>query len=75
MRAEYDFSSAVKNPYAERFTLGSNIVMIEPEIFAAFPREEAVNDALALLMRKQYGARVARRRPGSKAAAQGAGSR
>jgi hypothetical protein len=69
MRAEYDLSSAVKNPYAERFALGSNIVMIKPEIFAAFPSEEAVNDALELLMRagKQARAKAARRRPASSA--------
>jgi len=76
MRTEYDFSSAVKNPYAERFALGSNIVMIKPEIFAAFPSEEAVNDALEVMVRKgkQNGARATRRRTGS-LAAQGVRSR
>jgi hypothetical protein len=65
MRAQYDFSSAVKNPYAERFALGSKFVMIKPEIFAAFPSEEAVNDALERLMRAgvNTGARASRRSP------------
>jgi hypothetical protein len=43
--------------------------MIRPEIFAAFPSEEAVNDALAALMRagKQDVSRVARRGPAAEA--------
>ncbi len=70
MPDEIDFSNAVRGKYAERFALGSNIVMIRPEIFAAFPGEEAVNDALELLMLagKQAVARAARRRPAPKAA-------
>ncbi len=51
MRPEYDFAAGKKNPYAARFARGSNIVMIRPEIFAAFPSEDAVNDALESLMR------------------------
>ena len=43
MRAEYDFSKGVRNPYAAKFKKGSNVVLIEPEIFKAFPSEEAVN--------------------------------
>jgi len=67
MRMQYDFSSAVKNPFAGRFALGSNIVMIKPEIFAAFPSEEAVNDALERLMRSRAKttARGTRRRSAS----------
>ena len=64
MRAEYDFSVAVKNPYAKRVALGSNTVMIKPEIFAAFPSGKAVNDALELLMRT--GVRAPRKRPASR---------
>ena len=60
MRAQHDFSSAIKNPYAERLALGTNIVMMKPEIFGAFPSEQAENDALESLMRT--GARVVSRR-------------
>ncbi len=76
MPEEIDFSNAVRGKYAERYALGSNIVMIKPEIFAAFPSEKAVNDALAQLMRsgKQNAARAPRRRPASRAM-QGADSR
>jgi hypothetical protein len=70
MPSEIDFSKAVRGKYAERFALGSNIVMIKPEIFAAFPSEEAVNDALERLMRAgaNAGTKASRRRPPSRAA-------
>lgn len=51
MRAEYDFSKGVRNPYAARFAKGSNLVLIEPELFKAFPSEEAVNQALRILLK------------------------
>lgn len=51
MRREYDFSQGVKNRYAQLFAEGSHVVMIRPEIFAAFPSEEAVNAALETLIR------------------------
>jgi hypothetical protein len=51
MRAEYDFSKGVKNSYAARFAKGSNLVLIEPELFKAFPSEEEVNRALRILVK------------------------
>ena len=51
MRAEYDFSNGVRNPYAAKFKKGSNVVLIEPEIFKAFPSEEAVNSALRIRLK------------------------
>ncbi len=65
MPSEIDFSEAVRGKYAERFAPGSNIVMIKPEIFAAFPSEKAVNNALERLMRAgvNAGAQALRRRP------------
>jgi hypothetical protein len=51
MRAEYDFSKGVRNPYAARFAKGSNLVLIDPELFKAFPSEEAVNQALRILLK------------------------
>ena len=50
MRAEYDFSRGIKNPYAAKCAKGSNLVPIEPELFMAFPREREVNAALRLLL-------------------------
>lgn len=49
MRPEYDFASmkgGVGGKYARRVRAGTNIVLIEPEVAAAFPTEEAVNEAL-----------------------------
>jgi hypothetical protein len=46
MRAEYDFSAGVRGKYAKRFATGSNVVVLEPELAAAFPTPRAVNAAL-----------------------------
>ena len=49
MRAEYDFASmkgGVRAKYVRRAREGTNIVLIEPEVTAAFPTEQAVNEAL-----------------------------
>ncbi len=51
MPEEIDFSKGVRGNYAARLVLGSNTVMIPPDIFAVFPSEEAVNEALESLMR------------------------
>ena len=51
MRAEYDFSTARRNPYAERANMQTNIVAIEPELYEAFPSSEAVNEALRLVLK------------------------
>jgi len=49
MRPEYDFAfmkGGVRGKYARRARVGTNIVLIEPEVADAFPTEEAVNEAL-----------------------------
>ena len=51
MRAGYDFSEGVRNPYAARYAKKSNLVLIDPELFMAFPSEEAVNSALRILLK------------------------
>ena len=46
---EYDFASmkgGVRGKYVVRLRRGSNIVLLEPEIAAAFPSDAAVNEAL-----------------------------
>ena len=53
LRAEYDFSQmkgGVRGKYAERYREGTNLVLLEPDIAKAFPTDEAVNEALRLLM-------------------------
>ena len=46
MRAEYDFSGGVRGKYAKRFAEGTNIVVLEPDVAAAFKSARAVNAAL-----------------------------
>lgn len=42
MLDEYDFSDGVRGKYAERYARGSNVVMLDPDVAAAFPDERAV---------------------------------
>jgi hypothetical protein len=51
MKAEYDFSGSVPNPYAVRFREGANQIVLDPEVSAVFPDSRSVNDALRLLIR------------------------
>ena len=67
MRAEYDFSAAVRGKYYERFRQGSNVVLLEPDVAAAFPNSASVNQALrALASIARMSARVVRRASGPK---------
>ena len=54
LRAEYDLSKlkgGVRGKYAERYHAGTNLVLLEPDVAKAFPDNEAVNEALRLLMK------------------------
>jgi hypothetical protein len=57
IRDEYDFSTAVRNPYAARANMrpepAGRAVVIEAELFEKFPSSEAVNEALRSLLRRQ----------------------
>ena len=46
LRPEYDFTAGVRGKYAARFAAGSNVVVLEPDVAAAFPDAAAVNHAL-----------------------------
>ena len=49
MLPDYDFASmkgGVKGKYAKRLRGGSNLVLLEPDLAAAFPTDAAVNRAL-----------------------------
>jgi len=50
MRAEYDFSGGVRGKYAASYARGTNVVMLDPKLIAAFPDSKAVNDALRGLL-------------------------
>ena len=54
LRAEYDFASmerGVRGKYAGALQRGSRNVILEPDVAAAFPSAEAVNEALRAVMR------------------------
>ena len=61
MRPEYDFTRAVRGKYYESFKQGSGIVLLEPDVSAAFPTSAAVNQALREIVARPKGARVVRR--------------
>jgi hypothetical protein len=54
LRPEYDLSQlkgGVRGKCAERYRAGSNVVVLAPDVAEAFPNEEAVNEALRLLIK------------------------
>jgi hypothetical protein len=57
LRPEYELSALLKEgvqgKYAKRFQEGANLVLLDPDIAAAFPNDEAVNTALRLVMQLQ----------------------
>ena len=46
MREEYDFSKGIRGKYAKRFAEGSNVVVLDPDVAAAFKTPKSVNSAL-----------------------------
>ena len=55
LRPEYDLGQLLKDAtrgkYATRYEAGTNVVLLEPDVAAAFPTDQAVNDALRLVLR------------------------
>jgi hypothetical protein len=51
MRPEYDMSGGVRGKYASRFKGDVVLVPIAPDVAAAFPDADAVNDALRVLLK------------------------
>ncbi len=54
LRPEYDLSQLkgrVRGKYVERYREGTNLVLLEPDVAAAFPDAKTVNEALRLLMK------------------------
>jgi hypothetical protein len=49
MRAEYDFSGAVRGKYYERYRASTNVVVLDPDVSEVFPNANAVNQALRAL--------------------------
>ena len=53
LRPEYDFdfSKAVRGKYYKQYLESSNVVVLEPDVSAAFQNAEAVNKALRAMLR------------------------
>jgi hypothetical protein len=54
LRSEYDFlqlKGAVRGKYAAQYREGTNLICLDDDVARAFPNEEAVNEALRLLMK------------------------
>ena len=49
MRPEYDFTSmkgGVRGKYVKKYRAGTNLVLLDPDVAAAFPNDAAGNRAL-----------------------------
>ena len=51
MRAEYDFSHAVRGVTAARYRQGTNVIVLDPDVMTLFPDSTAVNEALRTFAR------------------------
>lgn len=61
LRSEYqrkDLGPGIRGKYYQSYEAGTNLVLLNPEVAAAFPTERAVNEALSSLIK------VARRSAG-----------
>ncbi len=54
LRPEYDMAEllkgAVVGKYAERYKAGTNLVLLDPDVASFFANEDAVNEALRLVI-------------------------
>ena len=54
LRPEYNLAQLLRNgiqgKYATRYREGTNLVLLAPDVARAFPTEEAVNEALRLVI-------------------------
>ena len=59
MRAEYDFSGAVRGKYAALYAQGTNLVLLDPDVAAEFDDAKAVNRALRAYLKERSKRRTA----------------
>ena len=50
MRAEYDFSKAVRGKYYKRVVASSNVIVLDPDVAESFRNSKVVNEALRNLL-------------------------
>ena len=56
LRPRYDetrLKNGTRGKYAKQYAAGTNIVHLEPDVAAAYPTEEAVNEALRFVLKKK----------------------
>lgn len=46
---QYDFSDSRPNPYAARYSVGSAVIVLDPDVALMFPNAVEVNEALRAL--------------------------
>jgi hypothetical protein len=68
MRPEYDMTGGVRGKYASRFPKDVVMVTLAPDVAAAFPDADAVNEALRVLLKAAKKVSRSRARSGEKAA-------
>jgi len=62
---EYDFRNAARNKYASQYVAGGSVVVLDPDVAAAFPTAQEANEALralATIIQKHRSNRQFRRR-------------
>lgn len=62
LRPEYDFSKMKRigrGVYAKQYRKGTNLVLLEPDVYKKFRTAKAVNDALRQLIKRKSRARQA----------------
>ncbi len=76
LRSEYDFgelAGGIRGRFLRRYRAGTNLALLDADVAAAFPTDEAVNEALRTLL-KAASAIGRTRRPPSKALQRPAGA-
>jgi hypothetical protein len=56
MLEEYDFSKGVRGKFAKKYSEGTNVVVIDPDVSKFFPDHDSVNQALrslAVIIKRQ----------------------
>jgi hypothetical protein len=49
MLEEYDFSKGIRGKYVQKYSEGTNVVVIDPDVSKIFPDHDSVNQALRSL--------------------------
>jgi hypothetical protein len=49
MLPEYDLTGGVRGKYVERYRLGTNAILLDPDVAEKFPTSKSVNEALRRL--------------------------